>query len=438
MRRQSFCQSLSIGNEPQIIVEESALGEEEADRRRTESPPRCLDPDSPSLNPYLLSPFREALRKHSLPTLQCTSGITASQVRRLSERGGGASGPTPREAEFLATLSQAPAPQPGGRRHSVVTISKVPPTLFGRGRRESIAAVPMGATRILPSRRDSASGVIGPPSNSGSSHNLELDIMDDITDIKARKVRLKMWRTTSHERMCEVQPVVGPYQRYTQHSRRHSDLPPPLPPTAPRRRASEVPPRCPQSPGIVCSNTDLISILSSLTSSATEINRCGDDPPRSDLPIHESKPLADRRRLKDRSNSFDISILQGTDLRASDDGSIPPYQGSSSWFVNRHQPMWKKQKSSDEFRRNFLGINGNKGVPSGEGHSFLWDNTSGTEIDAQAFGNAIQKFLTAQRNEGDRAKGRGKGKGWLPGGRGETSEGCETSICSSLKDLFVK
>lgn len=82
MRRQSFCSSFnssSGGGEPLIVVEESILGEEESERRRNESPPRCLDPDSPSLNPYLLSPWRDN-RKHSLPTPQCTSGITASQV----------------------------------------------------------------------------------------------------------------------------------------------------------------------------------------------------------------------------------------------------------------------------------------------------------------------------------------------------------------------
>lgn len=91
MRRQSFCSNLSSGSgvgEPLIVVEESTLGEEEADRRRTESPPRCVDPDSPSLNPYLLSPWRDA-RKHSLPTPQCTSGITASQVRTCVRGGSG-------------------------------------------------------------------------------------------------------------------------------------------------------------------------------------------------------------------------------------------------------------------------------------------------------------------------------------------------------------
>lgn len=51
-----------------------------------------------------------------------------------------------KEAEFLATLSQAP--QPSGRRHSVVTISKVPLSVFGRGRRESVAAYPAGGRYV--------------------------------------------------------------------------------------------------------------------------------------------------------------------------------------------------------------------------------------------------------------------------------------------------
>lgn len=51
-----------------------------------------------------------------------------------------------KEAEFLATLSQAP--QPSGRRHSVVTISKVPFSVFGRSRRESVAAFPAGGRYV--------------------------------------------------------------------------------------------------------------------------------------------------------------------------------------------------------------------------------------------------------------------------------------------------
>lgn len=126
------------------MVEETGAVDEEEIPTRKSTPRDSLDIDSP-VNPYLLSPWRDPrdTRKHSLPSQQVTEGITASQVRRLSERGGEGSGPTPKEAEFLATLSQAPAPS--GRRHSVVTISKVPQNVFGRGRRESVAAFSSGS-----------------------------------------------------------------------------------------------------------------------------------------------------------------------------------------------------------------------------------------------------------------------------------------------------
>lgn len=121
--------------------------------------------ESPT-NPYLLSPFRDPreTRKHSLPNIQITDGIKASQVRRLSD--GGENAPTAQEAAFLAQLSQVTTTDEGGaagasgavgggaagglrtvggcRRHSIVTISKVPPILFGRNRRESFAAFASG------------------------------------------------------------------------------------------------------------------------------------------------------------------------------------------------------------------------------------------------------------------------------------------------------
>ncbi|XP_008558259.1 uncharacterized protein LOC103578834 isoform X1 [Microplitis demolitor] len=478
MRKQLYSQS--SGAEPQIIVEESTLGEEEAERRRNESPPRCLDPDSPSLNPYLLSPWRET-RKHSLPTPQCTTGITASQVRRLSERGGEGSGPSPREAAFLATLSQAPAPQPGGRRHSVVTISKVPPTLFGRNRRESIAALP-GAARILPIRRDStSSGITGPPSNSGSTHNLQLDIMDDIAEIKARKVRLKMWKTSSRERVCEVQPLEGnsSSQRYTQQQqRRYSDFAA-IPSSSSscslsgtnqastsRRRASEFPRTLmnASSPGIVCSNTDLISILSSLTSSATEINRCGEEPSRDEKATKNLEQK--RRRLKDhRSNSFDVSILHGTgNRRTSIEKNSADSPAPSSWFANRHQPMWKKQKSTDLPSSSIKlekfkvmkavkeSLAKSSSPPKESRHKVVWDDDSGTSVDAQVLGSAIEEFLTSQRtSEPDSpltssakplvSPGKlktGKVTSWFAGSKEPETEACDSSLCSSLKDLFVK
>ncbi|CAH1176876.1 unnamed protein product [Phaedon cochleariae] len=70
----------------------------------------------------------------------------------------------PRQAEFLATLSTAAQPSSGGRRHSVVTISRMPPAMFGRHRRESVAAFPSGGAalgRVLPNRRES---IACPPS----------------------------------------------------------------------------------------------------------------------------------------------------------------------------------------------------------------------------------------------------------------------------------
>ncbi|XP_033324512.1 uncharacterized protein LOC117219451 isoform X2 [Megalopta genalis] len=471
MRRQSNSACLSAGSsigEPQIIVEESAQGEEEEELRRNESPPRSLDPDLPSLNPDLLYPWRET-RKHSLPTPQCTSGITASQVRRLSERGGEGSGPSPREAAFLATLSQAPAPQAGGRRHSIVTISKLPTTPFGRNRRESIAAFPLGgATRILPSRRDSKSGLSGPPSNSGSTHNLQLDIMDNIAEIKPRKVRLKMYKTST-EQVCEIQPLEGnnsSSQRYIQYQK-----------TSPlQRRNSEMPRTMGASgsgtAGIVCSNTDLISILSSLATSATEINWCGEE--ASSL-REESKSSwsgktteQKRNRLKSfRSNSFDVSILHEAKekLAGTSKAAATSVMAPSNWFTKRHQPMSKKQKpeslitTSLNFKldkskvvKAMKGTLG-KSSPLGDRHNVLWDDTSGTKVDAQVFGTAIEKILTAQKGNDGEASGSsgkpsvspnkqktGKVTSWFSGNakEQEQSESCEQSICSSLKDLFVK
>ncbi|XP_026673515.1 uncharacterized protein LOC108629964 isoform X2 [Ceratina calcarata] len=478
MRRQSYSSSLSgISGEPQIIVEESTLGEEEAERRRNESPPRCLDPDSPSLDPYLLSPWRDA-RKHSLPTPQCTSGITASQVRRLSERGAEA-GPSPKQATFLATLSQAPAPQPGGRRHSVVTISKMPMNLIGRNRRESVAAFPLGgATRILPGRRDSDSRISGPPSNSGSTHNLQLDIMDDIADIKLRKVRLKMYKTSTSEQVAEIQPLEGnrTTQRYTQNQkRRFSEMPVPSvsPTSSLRRRASELPKAVGASvagaAGIVCSNTDLISILSSLATSATEINRCGEEPSssRDESKSSWSGKTAEQKRNKlksFRSNSFDVSILHGAKSKlAGSSKTAASIMAPSNWFTKRHQPMSKKQKSEDLITATLnLKFDKSKVVKavketfgrtspttSDARHKVVWDDTSGTKV----FGSAIEKILTAHKgSDAEASSSSGKTSvspnksrsskvvSWFSSGNKdqEQTEVCEPSICSSLKDLFVK
>lgn len=463
MRRSSNAILQSQTSEPLIVVED-----EEHDDEYLGNPSRqSSEEESASMNPYLLSPYAREIRKHSLPTPQC-SGITASQVRRLSERGEN-SKPGPRQAEFLATLSSAPQPS-GGRRHSVVTISKVPPALFGRNRRESVAAFPSGGfpNRILPNRRES---IACPPSTEprGSVHNLQLDIMDDI--VQARKVRMKMWNTSS-EKVCEVQPLdeSGSIQRYTNSGRRFSDFVgttlAPIPSVS-KRRASELPQpaavpgpstsacKAPSS-GIVCSNTDLISILSSLSTSATEINQCEEEF-QTDKDNSRSNIQQKRSRLKsNRSNSFDISILHDTEYLDDRNKSMPT---PSNWFVKRHQPIktddtkYKKLSPTPPATEK---AKDNKKVVETEPGKVVWDERSGSIVDPHALGSAIEVFLrqtspestsiqsqniSPTKNNSKTGTGKGaagRSKSWFSKADEESTETCDSSICSTLKDLFVK
>ncbi|XP_056644183.1 uncharacterized protein LOC130450042 [Diorhabda sublineata] len=438
MRRSSILRTQT--SEPLIVVEDDEYEEEKKEDSRQNSE------DEYSLNPYLLSPYAREIRKHSLPTPQC-SGITASQVRRLSERGETV-GPGPNQVEFLATLSTAPQPSPGGRRHSVVTISRVPTTLFGRNRRESVAAFPSQAFagRVLPNRRES---IACPPSTEprGSIHNLQLDIMDDI--VQARKVRMKMWGT-SNEKVCEVQPLddSGNVQRYTNSGRRFSDFVGTTLTTIPslnKRRASELPPspiaetsfKQSKNTGIVCSNNDLINILSSLSTSATEINQ--EKPP-------ERTNVAQQKRSQlrsSRSNSFDISILNDDPISKT---------APSNWFVKRHQPITK----TDDKPASIKEKKEKKTVIEKEPNKLMWDERSGSLVDPQALGSAIEVFLrkaspsdppgtstnmSPTKTVGEKNSGMMKtAKSWFNKGDEESSstEACDSSICSTLKDLFVK
>ncbi|KAI8424142.1 hypothetical protein MSG28_002738 [Choristoneura fumiferana] len=437
MRRGSM--AILGGGEPLIVVEESGAEEEAAYRSPVPARGLSIDQESPP-DPYHLSPWRDT-RKHSLPTPSCTTGPTASQVRRLSERGEGAAREA-REAAFLATLCQA-QPQPGGRRHSVVTISRVPQALFGRGRRESIAAFP-----ALGRRRDS---VKKSTENLGSTHNLQLDIMDDI--VQARKVRMRLWNTSS-ERVCEVQPMderspMAGSVRYTNRGRRHSDfVGPPLPPIPARRRASEMPPPPPIPPrtgaGVVCTDTDLHHMLKNLTSSSTEIDLCG-------------KPDRVRRLADTRSSSFDASSLRDK-----------PPQSGTTWFTRRHQTLATKKKANETKKGKVTFAPDSKQAP-GDTAAVVWDQPSGSIVDASALGSAIEVFLrkggagdpgqaTATANttketakSSATAETRGKSREAAGAGRGrdgdrwcaarpdedDAAQGCDASLCSSLKDLFV-
>lgn len=106
MRRASFTPAFKVSvDEPLIVVDESEELENSPTSPKSIEEEVDDDKDSPD-NPYLLSPWRDPreTRKHSLPNIQCTEGIMASQVRRLSD--GGDNAPTASEVAFLAKLSQ--------------------------------------------------------------------------------------------------------------------------------------------------------------------------------------------------------------------------------------------------------------------------------------------------------------------------------------------
>jgi len=66
-------------SEPVIVVDqENCFNEEDEDIDDVAGNGQGC-PDTPQQDPFFLSPFRD-MRKRSLPTPQCTSGITASQV----------------------------------------------------------------------------------------------------------------------------------------------------------------------------------------------------------------------------------------------------------------------------------------------------------------------------------------------------------------------
>lgn len=102
MRRASFKASV---DEPLIVVDESEEIDNVPTSPKLEQEEADDDKESPD-NPYLLSPWRDPreTRKRSLPNIQCTDGIMASQVRRLSD--GGENAPTASEVAFLTKLSQ--------------------------------------------------------------------------------------------------------------------------------------------------------------------------------------------------------------------------------------------------------------------------------------------------------------------------------------------
>ncbi|KAF4532519.1 hypothetical protein B566_EDAN007635 [Ephemera danica] len=417
MRRSSYT---PLPPEPLIVVEEAEGSEDEHDERTEQQQYEAdeasrmdvagavqpsynysLDEEDPPDVSALLCPWRDPrdLRKRSLPTPSCTSGITASQVRRLSER----SAATARESAFLATLTSAPAP---GRRHSV-TISRVPPTIYPgcRGRRESIAALPSG-------RRDSAA----------ANFNLHLDIMDDIAEIKgARKAKIKLYKSSSKEQICELTDGdSAPVCYHSQQSgsglraphnegRRHSDsaglaslIPPAVPP---RRKASEQ-----FSTGIVCTDNDLVKLLS-LSTSSQEVNippppQFKSDPsPPVPVPVHAPPsppppppPIVEEKKVNSnsRSSSLDTAAVVATTQLKKAACWFSKMSGGSNDEVEEIA-LETIHSESAQAENTAPSVNVITQPPAGES-KVLWDKPTGSIVDAHLLGSAIEVYL--RRGEG--------------------------------------
>lgn len=336
---------------------------------------------------------------------------------------------------------------------------------------------------VLGSRRESQSSMTGPPATDplGSGHTLQLDIMDDI--VQARKARMKLWNT-SNEKVCEVQTVnesgvASSSTRYTNAARRYSDFVgsslTPIPSGSQVRRASENPAiatpstsgtqrsRSPsifnRATGIVVTNTDLKSLISSLASSATEINKCGNTTPTRAKPSTSSAsntlaPDPDGITRSNRSNSFDVSILHGAKQRAAA-GSSSEKSGSSlaGWFERRHQPMSRKKSIRNPAN---LTVSFSKEVidrfkdkedrdKTKKSKSKLrWDN-KGSFVDPHIIGNAIEGFLrksagkaVASRYKRSAAAATKPSTWFGKSDEDDSKDSCDSGLCSTLKDLFVK
>lgn len=367
--------------------------------------------------------------------------------------------------------------------------------------------------------------------------------MDDI--VQARKARMKLWNT-SNEKVCEVHTLDenearGSPMRYT--NRRYSDFvaASPLSTAQANRRASEMPSLVSPSvskgttstmasfgrklkAGIVCTNTDLLGLLSTLTSSATEINEYEEIPtptttlitedtlrvpgaPAARSPVPPASPVPGRspsvgaipkvvtpreaspeqqqprrqtqRRAShsrtSRSNSFDGSVLNNARqlLSAADEKTAV----LSGWFTKRHQPMAKKKGAGLAFSKDALLDRFKEGTGakerrdpgrrasvarSGEGRDggrLKWDAKSPV-VDAHVIGNAIEGFLrrsstssnkshtttakeTSRLRKSDKGGSNGGGSSsrsvWFgKGDEDDSKDTCDSSLCSTLKDLFVK
>lgn len=328
------------------------------------------------------------------------------------------------------------------------------------------------------SRRDSRSD--GPPSTDvrGSIHNLQLDIMDDI--VQARKARMKLWNTSS-EKVCEVQTVneTGSNSPMRYSNRRFSDFVgntcSGLPTIASFRRASENPSslKSPmKKPTIKTSLFPSTNLLSSLASSAIEINKCEEPPPKEKTNNHDPSCLdaPDGAVKSKRSNSFDVSFLYNVKKTTStEENNI-----LTGWFTKRHQPISKKNTSRshstavftrdvlDRFKESGESRDSKKHTTNKDGHGpirklirdgknaivdsqvlgstiggFFRDNTSSSSSGSQNKG-AIPKDSTSNKKKATSTFKAATGNWFGKGNDDDSNDRCDSSLCSTLKDLFVK
>lgn len=321
--------------------------------------------------------------------------------------------------------------------------------------------------RILQSRRESGASV-GPPSTDhlGSIHNLQLDVMDDI--VQTRKARMKLW-TTSSEKVCEVQTVdeagtSTSTQRYK--NRRYSDFVGLSP-----RRGSEQPPTIvtpstsglqkKKKSGLLGSRSELGAYLNNLTSSAIEIHKC-DDQPSSSTPSKMKYSTSSGSTLdpnigrSTRSNSFDVSLLHNAKqlISETEDKSSTALSG---WFKKRHQPIAKKRTirskstamalSKDVLERLQNKAEGKENKKHSSKSKSRWD-TKSSMMDAHMIGSAIEGFIRKNTTSSKGAIPKSSGKkqssvksslNWFTkNNEDDSKDTCDSSLCSTLKDLFVK
>lgn len=298
--------------------------------------------------------------------------------------------------------------------------------------------------------------------------------MDDI--VQARKARMKLWNTSS-EKVCEVQTVneAGPNSPMRYSNRRFSDFVgntcSNLPTIASFRRASEIPPiKSPmRKPTIKTSLFPSTNLLSSLASSAIEINKCEEPPPK-EKQEHDSSLLDAPDAVKSkRSNSFDVSFLYNVKKTTSTEDN----NALTGWFTKRHQPISKKSSTRshstavftrdvlDRFKDNRDDTREAKKThskePRGPIRKLIRDGKNAL-VDSHVLGSTLEGFLRRDTPSSSSSQGRGgavpkdsKKKtptsafkaatgNWFGKSNDDDSSNdrCDSSLCSTLKDLFVK